>query len=251
MTLKTSLLLSGLLVFLFSCNKSEIPDTGSIKDYLQLQKGKYITYRLDSTVFTNFGRDVELHAYEEKHLVDTLVTDNLGRPAWRIFRFIKDTGTTNWTSAGTYLLTNSGSTLELTEDNLRQLRLVLPLKEGQSWKGNRHFPFEPYNASFNFSNDDNIQDWDFTYTDTNESFTLPNGNTIDDVLTVTGIDESINVPVVVTTAYASINFSLDRYAKGIGLVYQEYTMWEYQPNPGGSSPYYIGFGVSRYMIDHN
>ena len=44
----------------------------------------------------------------------------------------------------------------------------------------------------------------------------------------------------------------DRYARGIGLVYQEFIMWEYQPPhenvPVGQT---TGFGIRRSMIDHN
>jgi hypothetical protein len=52
--------------------------------------------------------------------------------------------------------------------------------------------------------------------------------------------------------FGRTNYSVEKYAKGIGLVYQEFLMWEYQPpnaaNPTGAR---IGFGVKRSIIDHN
>jgi hypothetical protein len=64
--------------------------TEAIADYMPLAVGKYITYRLDSTVFTNFGRNEEIHKYRVKHVVDAQITDNLGRPSYRILRYLSD-----------------------------------------------------------------------------------------------------------------------------------------------------------------
>jgi hypothetical protein len=70
----------GFLFSITSCEKeTEEFKTEAIADYLPLTVGKYIIYRLDSTVFTNFGRNEETHRYQVKHLVDAQVPDNLGR----------------------------------------------------------------------------------------------------------------------------------------------------------------------------
>lgn len=246
-----SVLLITALVF-SSCEKETeeviLEDTS---EYQPLSVGKFITYRLDSTVFVNFGRDEETHSFQEKHVIDAEVTDALGRPAYRIFRFTRDTsGLEPWKSAGTYFITNTGNTVEISENNLRSLRLADPLKLDFEWKGNRYLPTEPFGSSYNFSNDDYMYDWDFTYEVLDESLQLKN-HLVEDVVTIKHIDESINVPITTATAYASINYAVDKYAKGIGLVYQELIMWEYQPNPGGPSGYKTGFGVKRSMIDHN
>ncbi|HEX6332663.1 MAG TPA: hypothetical protein VFZ78_00470 [Flavisolibacter sp.] len=222
-----------------------------IGDYLPLQPGKYITYLTDSTVFTNFGRNTEIHTYEEKHVVDVEMTDNLGRPTMRIYRFIRDTaGNAPWQSSGTYFVTRLDKSAEWIEENLRFVKLALPLRDGHSWKGNTYLPFEPFIDKHNFSNDDNMYDWDYTITATGETMVL-GGETVPGIITVDQVNESINVPITTPTAYAAINYAVDKFAKGIGLVYQEFIMWEYQPNPGGPSPYKIGFGIKRSMIDHN
>src|SRR5215207_8327818 len=79
------------LFFITSCKKeTEVFTTESIPDYLPLTVGKYITYRLDSTVFTNFGKNQEIHKYQVKHVVDIQTTDNLGRRSYRILRYLRD-----------------------------------------------------------------------------------------------------------------------------------------------------------------
>src|SRR5262245_10817578 len=107
---KNLILCLAALSFLFSfisCKKeTEEFKTDAIVDYMPLTVGKYITYRLDSTVYTNFGRNEEIHRYQVKHVVDAQVTDNLGRPSFRIFRYLRDSlGTQPWVENGTYFMT--------------------------------------------------------------------------------------------------------------------------------------------------
>lgn len=236
---------------LIGCKKeTETFETESLADYLPAQTGKYITYRIDSTLFTNFGTTTVVHSYQEKHQVDQLTTDNSGRPAYRVFRFVRDTdGKEAWAPSGSYYIVAGTNTMEVVENNLRFIKLAAPIKQDNTWKGNRFLPTDPY-GSYSFSNDDNMADWDYTYTSTGETITL-NGKTINDVITVQQADESANAPVTQPAAYGYINYLVDKYAKGIGLVYEELTMWEYQPNTGGGGGYKTGFGVKRSMIDHN
>jgi hypothetical protein len=242
--------IAAVLIFL-GCNKDkEDLKVEPIRDYFPLEVGNYITYRLDSTVFVQQGRVKETHYYEEKHLVDALITDNLGRPAYRMYRFIRDTsGTGPWTSSGSYMIVPQDYVLETVEDNFRMIRLTAPLKEGYSWRGNRYLPPDPFLPDYPFNNDngETLKFWDFTVTGMGESLQLKN-ETVTDVVTVLQVDEE--EPFISPTAPASRNYAIDKYAKGIGLVYQEYVIWEYVPNSGGT-PYNIGFGVKRSMIDHN
>ncbi len=239
-------------ILLFSCNKKEELVTDSLSDYLPLVTGKYITYRLDSMVFTNFGRTTEIHKYQVKHQVDALITDNLGRPAYRVFRYIRDSaGTQAWQPSGSYFITPLDNQVELTEDNLRFIKLHLPFRDGFSWKGNRYLPTDPYGPLYNFSNDDNMEDWDYHYNGQPGSFSYMNNN-YSNVYSVEEVDESFNVPITNTGAYAARSRAVENYSKGIGLVYRQYELWEYQPNTGGAGgPYKTGFGITLWMIDHN
>jgi hypothetical protein len=240
------------IVIFFSCNKTEEFQTEQISDYIPLVKDKFIIYRLDSTVFTNFNRNTEVHSYQEKNIVDGQITDALGRPSFRIFRFLRDTlGSQPWVSAGSYMVTPLQNSFEMIENNLRFVKLALPLKIENTWKGNRFLPSRPYSGAYVFNNDVDIDTWDYTIDGIGETIVL-NGNTINDVLTVDGIDDVLNVPVTDPSGIGSISYYQEKYAKGLGLVYQSNIMWEYQPNTSGQGGgYYNGFGVKRIMIDHN
>lgn len=243
---------------LFSCNEKEEFISDKVTDYLTLTPGKYITYRLDSMVFTNFGSVTEIHKYQVRHVVDALITDNLGRPSYRINRFIRDsTNASSWTPAqpwinsDTYFITPLADQAEVIEDNLRFIKLHLPVKDAYSWKGNKYLPTDPYSPLYNFSNDDNMADWDFYYDGNLSSFSYK-GITYADVLTVEEADESLNVPITNPSAYAARSRSVEKYSKNIGLVYREYEIWEYQPAGSGSpNANKTGFGITMWMIDHN
>ena len=112
----------GLLFSITSCEKeTEEFQTDTIADYMPLAVGKYITYRLDSTVFTNFGTVQEVHKYQVKHVVDAQIPDNLGRPSYRIFRYLNDSLASGpWVENGTYFITPLADQVEVIEGFLRE-----------------------------------------------------------------------------------------------------------------------------------
>lgn len=243
----------GLAAVLWGCEEEkEDLQFETATDYIRLQPGRFITYRLDSTVFPQAGRATEVHSYQEKHLIDAQITDNLGRPSFRIFRFIRDAaGTGNWSAAGTYMITPLAQTVEVIEDNLRMVKLVTPIKEGTTWHSNQYLAADPYEPNYRFNNDDNMGEWETEIQSVGESATF-GGQPVNDIITLLHQDETLNNPDTDPNTYATRTLSVDKYAKGLGLVFQEYIMWEYQPSTGqGSTGYRVGFGVKRSMIDHN
>lgn len=242
---------AGLCLVLASCEKTDDFQSEPLSDYIPLQVGKYITYRVDSTVFTSFGTVEEIHRYQVKHEIEAEVMDNLGRPSFRIYTYIRDSaGTLPWQANGSYFITPLNDQVEVIENNQRVLRLHLPIRNGYSWKGNRHLADQPYASLYNFSNDDNMADWDF-YFDGEKTDETIHGQSFNDVYTILQVDESYNVPIVDPRAYAARTYSIEKYSKSTGLVYRNLVMWEYQPNPGGSSGYKVGFGIEMWMIEKN
>jgi len=236
---------------LVSCSTKEEFDTEKLSDYMPMQTGKYITYRLDSLVFTSFGTQIETHSYQVKHVIDAQVTDALGRPSYRVYTFMSDsTGTQPWEAKGSYYVTPLTNQTEVIDDNLRVIKLHAPIKEGFEWKGNTYLPNEPYYDMFSFNNDNDMKEWEFTYDAFEPGFTYQ-GHSYADVQTVLQEDIASNIPVVDINAFGFKNVSIEKYSKTIGLVYRQFILWEYQPNPSGADPYNTGFGITMWMIDHN
>ena len=91
------------LVICSACKKStEDFITAPLSDYYPLKVGKYITYSLDSVVTANFGVSLIIKSYQVKHVVDAQITDNLGRTAFRIIRYIRNTPTAAWVPDNTF-----------------------------------------------------------------------------------------------------------------------------------------------------
>jgi hypothetical protein len=246
-------LLAAAIFTLFSCNKKDEYITDKPTDYIQLTPGKYITYRLDSMVFRGFGTITEIHKYQVRHVIDALITDNLGRPSYRVFVYIRDSaGLQPWQPSGnTYFITALDNQVELIENNLRFIKMHAPVKDGYSWKGNTYLPSVvkgPYDPLFSFNNDDNMYDWDYYYDGNPSSFSY-RGLNYSNVQSVEEVNESANYPITCANCYAYRSRAVEKYAKNIGLVYREYELWDYQTN--GAVPYKTGFGITMWMIDHN
>lgn len=253
-----ALLFISVTSFLPSCtDEKEEFVTDKLEDYMPLAPGKYITYRIDSLTFSSFGTITNTTKYQVKHIIDSRITDNLGRLSYRVYRFIRDSvDATSWTPAqpwinsGTYFITPLTDQVEVIEDNLRFIKLHLPIKDGFTWKGNNYLPANAYNSLFSFSNDDNenLTKWDFFYDGSPASFSYK-GQNYTNVQTVEEADEEIGLPIGPSTTYAYKSRSVEKYAKNIGLVYREYELWDYQkPGANGSK---TGFGITMWMIDHN
>jgi hypothetical protein len=233
------------VIAIVSCKKStEEFELTPISDYAPLTVGKYITYSLDSLIFTNFGT-VEAHRiYEVKYVVADSITDILGRKAFRIFRYIRTIPAGVFSADNTFLAVNTGSTFEFTENNLRYLKLVQPIKEDNAWKGNSAIDVTtviPGVRDFTY-----LADWDYTYSNVGLSSPIAIGSfNLANTITVNQRDVSTNLPITGSTLIASKDFSKEIYAKSIGMVYREFVHWEYQQGAK------TGYGITLKMIDHN
>ncbi len=230
-----------------SCEKSEEIQSTPISDYAPLLVGKYIAYQLDSTIYTDFGVTREVHSYEVKYEVDEEITDALNETAFRVVRYIRNIGGTTWTPDATFMAKNTGQSLEFVENNLRFIKLRLPFSNGFSWKGNSYFDTQSQYSELNY-----MDDWDYQYEAVGEPATV-GGLTFPNTVTVNQRDEIIGDPNE-PQFYSEVNYSVEQYAKEIGLIYKEFYHDEYQPPTTiGGSGYHVdgSYGVKLSVIDYN
>ncbi len=253
-------ILLGVLLICFSCardtERNALPEyqPERLQELLPMQRGKYITYRLDSTVPIFQGRALAIRRYQVRDVWDSLITDNLGQPTWRVFRYINDSLASGpWKPLSTYTVTPLADRVEFSEQNLRTVRLQLPLRSGATWKGNRHLPDGAY-GWFNYNAFNMIDTWDFGYTTTGTE--KIGGRTLNDVWTVEQFNEVTDTLTLSNAQFRlyHIGYSADKYAPGVGLVARQLLLIEHNPkliSPGVFEPYKTGFGVNMWMIDHN
>ncbi len=238
----------------FSCKKQTgTVGSAAVEDYLSLETGKYIEYRLDSTVYVHFGQQDTVISYYARDVVEGMATDNTGQPAYRVVRYLRNwTGTTesDYRPALTYYITPSRESIEVIENNLRYQKLRLPVTEGYSWRGNSFLPATPFYYLYQFSNDEDMDMWQYTYQDVNLPLEVAE-NIYDSTVTVLQVADSSNVPIEFPAGLAYRNYWIEQYAKNIGLIYKEVVMWEYQPPNGGNPGFRSGFGLKMQIIGHN
>lgn len=218
-----------------------------LEDFAPQWAGKFISYQLDTFKYLPFSLKDTTISYQVKYLTDALVEDNLGRPAYRVIRYIRKGGLDAWIPDNTFLSVNTGNSLEFIENNLRFLKMKLPVREGYSWKGNTYIDTYSLNSGVRY-----LDDWDYTYEAVNEPATVGVFQ-LDSTIKVSQRDEVIGNPAD-ANAYSEINTSSEIYAKGTGLVYRHFLHTEFQPaTPGGTGAGYTddSYGITLTMIDHN
>ncbi len=235
-----------ILVGFTACDKKESLHSAAVEDYFNFAVGKYVRYRLDSTLYINFGQKDTVIKYQARDVIEAAVTDNLGRASWRVVRYLSDSsGTKPWTPATTYLITPTRETIEWVENNLRFQKLKLPITEGFNWKGNSFIDTYSINSEVRF-----MDDWDYTYEDVDAPFTVLNNQIIQNTTTVNQRDEIIGFPND-PNLFSEKTYSKEVYGQGIGMIYRDFIHWEYQPPNGGNPGYKSGYGIKMVMIDHN
>jgi len=247
-TFKTLALLTTIVTLFSQCKKTDTFPSAELDEYLNLAVGKYIVYRLDSTVYSDFGQTTTIKSYQAKDEIDAAITDNLGRPAWRVIRYLRDTlATKPWAASSSYMIIPTREVVETIEENFRYQKLKLPIKEGFNWKGNTYISLYSNDPGWDYRY---LDDWDYTYENVDEPFKVTGNQIVENTITVNQRDELIGIPTDVNS-YSEKNFSVEVYGKNIGLIYKDFLHWEYQPPNAGNPGYKIGYGIKLNMISHN
>ena len=237
------------VVFLFafiSCKTSvEELKSPTLNDYFPLQTGKYITYQLDSLVYTNFGTRDTTISYQVKYVTDSMIFADANQKTYRILRYIRKSSNQSWSPDAAYLAMNTGSSIQFTENNLKFIKLQMPVSNDFSWKGNAYIETTSAESQVRY-----LDNWNYTYSNVGNA-TLLSNNENAETITVNQRDETVGY-VDNPDSYSEINFAQEKYAKGIGMVYRKFFHKEYQPGSGSGGYVAEGsYGVTYTMIDHN
>lgn len=236
---------TALILFFFACKKTnEDFQTPAISDYAPFAPGKYITYNLDSFIYINFGASSVIRSYQVKYVVDAQITDNLNRPAFRIIRYIRKTSANTFTPDATFEAVDANGSLEFKENNERFIKLKQPIRNDYTWKGNAYIDTYSLNSEVRY-----LDNWEYTY----DSVGLASRVGVYDLahtIKVNQRDEVIGNPSDLNS-YSELNKGVEKYGKGIGLVYRLFLHSEYQPPTPGRGGYYQGYGITLTMIDYN
>jgi hypothetical protein len=246
--IKTFIFVSISSILLIGCQKKiEVISSETVINYMPLEVGKYIMYQLDSTVFTNLGTKKEIHSYIIKDTTEAIVSDNLGRKAFRISRLIRNKiDTTSWLHIDSYLAIADSTRLEIIESNKRFIKLQVPIKNGFYWKGNS------YINTISLPGFQYLNNWEYTYEDVSKTVRL-NAQNYPNSISIQQRNDTIGVPSNRST-YSEINYSKEIFSKNIGLIYKEFLHEVWQPsNANNPAGYYEenSYGIKISILKHN
>lgn len=239
----SALLAATVTIIAGSCKKYHNDNTDPTRNYFPLTFGKYVTYAVDSIYYN----DLTCTQYRTKSQLKYAVTDTFTdrnnfsyKLSYIVDVFSRPYDGAPWRPVGVIMLNPTANGLNWTESNVKYVKMMFPVKEGFSWKGNEYAPVEDTDYFY-------LKDWNYEYRDLQKSYNTDYVN-FDNTVTVLEDDEFVNYPWVDSGVSAMRNYSKSVYAYNVGLVYRELTHWTYK---GDLSQCKNGYSVIMRALDHN
>jgi len=233
------------LVLLFvSCKKETETVTFDFGyNYFPDDSGTYVIYKVDSVLYNNFDplNLKRTSSHYLKEIITEQFIDNLGRRAKKVERFVTDSLNHSWVPHNVWYIVKNTTNAERVEDNIRYIKVTFPVSVGNIWRGNKynelnHFPYTDLKfTATNF-------DWNYEVKQVNQNYTF--GSIItDSTMTVLQVNDSSNVQKV---------YSVEKYAKNIGMVYKE--LWRLDAQLVNNQTYennaVFGFILKQYAVEY-
>lgn len=213
-------------IFFFACERV-IETPGPISfDYYPIKEGKYKIYQIDSIVYDEYNCTVQTTKYQVKEVTGVQSLDGEGDPYYSIKRYMRSDSAANWVLSNIWTEKIEDNQLQRVEDNQRIIKMVFPVKEDRHWDGIvfiRRDTLVPIRGGAI----DMYKDWD--------DFVCENvGNTFVDTLSNKVYTDAVKIQQVDKTNNIERRFSLEVYAKNIGMVYKEMRILDTQCRPAGT-----------------
>lgn len=204
--LKNFLLFCGAVTFICSCAKKKIPKNDSLLglDYYPTDIGKFVVYDVDSTVYKDLPLSNTNYRYRIKEKITNAFTDNEGKEALRLERYIKKFNPNKpydsipYVIKEVWMINATKKSIQISERDIRYTKLIFPIQQGTVWNGNA------FNTLGNW-------DYNYDYIDKKETFGAK------------GFDKVLKVEQKEFVSLISLQRYTEKYAKGVGLVYREIT----------------------------
>jgi uncharacterized lipoprotein YehR (DUF1307 family) len=211
-----SILLISLLIT--SCKKEETYTSNYDYGYSYFpdDSGCYVIYKVDSVLYNDFDRSMKYTTIYLKEKIGAQFLDNMGRTAKKILRYYSDTISTDitstvWDQYNANYIVKTPIVVERVEDNLRYIKMVFPNEINKKWLGNKYITIPPPFVldSTNYY----LNDWKFTIKNRDKFFS-------DGIST---FDSSLLISQIQDSSAITKTYSVERYARNVGLIYKE--MW--------------------------
>jgi len=214
------------MLFVFVACQREIEEFWTPSyDYYPLVTGKYKVYQIDSIVYDEYNCEVDTVSYQIKEVTGDTARDGEDDLYYRVERFYRKDSASTWTMVGVWTEKIEDYQVQRVENNQRLIPLVFPVKENQRWDGIVYIRRDTL-VPIRGGSIDMFKDWDeFVLEEVDAPYINPLTNVIyNETALILQVDKENNI---------ERRYSLERYAKNIGLVYKEMRILDSQCRTNG------------------
>ena len=180
--------------------------------YVPSNVGHENIYDVDSIVKSDFTDSTTAFHFQIKEVIESIFTDNEGRPTIRLERYKRSNENEPWIIHKVWSANITTSTYEKKEDNVTYIKLIFPTSLNKKWNGNAKNDLEEKEYEFTSLNvPENLYSFSF-----------------DSSLTVLQADFADGI--------ISKDYEIEKFAAGVGMIFKESFTGEYKsPMPPGMS----------------
>lgn len=205
----TLLFITTVILFQSCDEEYELRDLQEGYEYFPLEIGHTIIYELDSLNFIGGGKDSS-RTYVREILVDSL-SDNLGNTLYKVERFERKHDTLNWEIKDVWTASRDETRAFRTEENLKFVKLIFPLKEERTWKSTAFLDESMIVTVAGGETMEVFKGWESEVISVGQSEQIGD-KTFDEVSTILHANNENLI---------ELRYVEEKYAKGIGLIYRE------------------------------
>lgn len=232
------------LLSVLSCKKeTEMLDESTFGyDFFPVATGKSWTYASDSIIYDNGGAKRDTFRSFIREEIGEKFLDEEGHPVFKVYRFFRRNQNDAWTRINTWTTEVDSARAIRTEENLKFVKLVFPVKKGLRWDGNV-FIDEDLRIEVAGESIEPYKNWKHRMEETDEVYTYKGA----------GIP-SIRVNLVDDSSIIDRRKVTEYYGKGLGLVRKEMMILDSdgsKPGDPWEQKAQKGFIHTLTLIDHN
>lgn len=187
--------------------------------YFPLENNLFWIYQVDSVIYSKLGDDRDTTSSFVKEEIIEVFVDQLQDTVYRIERSVSPTSNYDWTVVDIWAAQKDQAKATRTEENLKYMKLVFPLKENISWNGNS-FITEDVKIFVGGETLDFFIDWDYRVRSIEPNAEVGENN-YNEVATIINADSGENELI-------HRRFVLEKYAKDVGLIYKKHIILDTQ-----------------------
>ena len=209
------------LAFFASCEDvtEDLPMDNFGYEYFPLADNALWIYKVDSVIYSQLGDKKDTtSSYVKEEIVEVFV-DQVQDTVYRIERSVSKSSNYEWNVVDVWVAQKDQTMAAKTEENLKYMKLVFPLKESVSWDGNA-FITEDVDIFVGGETLDLLRDWDYRMLSI-ESRVLIGDEPYTEVATIQNADSDENELI-------HKRFVIEKYATDIGLVYKRHVILDTQ-----------------------